>query len=471
MFVNQVLRMIPLHGAKLGNVSDDKMRLLKIIVPALLLCALAANSKPVFGGSANTPMNDSTKPASKDGVAPADTIAPGTEITMDNWRNYRQFMPDGMVALFEGKYVWKMPPGVRIQVGPTVIRPLPKNYMEATEKYSNQVHIIELPDGGLTLKGYRGGIPFPNLSEPHKGWKALANVWYRYVPHLVVDFDGYGCAIDGRGSINCQTYQAVKRQLSYNTDPGVVSDVSGEGKFFTEWYMTLEPEQYRYTTILTIDYANLARAEEMYVFLPSLRRYQPLSTAARCAPSQGMDATPEDFHNGFDSNMTELQVDYLGRKKILALVDPNPPRPPFPQGYEMPLGWPTPDWGKWQVRDVDVISIQKIPSKAAGYCYGRRVMYADSHFHGTLWEDLYDSQMRLWKIQAIFPLAVDVPGVGRVETAASDVEELWDVQNNHATIGAEPTPGRPFYVNEQAPKEFSDLPRYTTPSGLNLIMR
>ena len=39
------------------------------------------------------------------------------------------------------------------------------------------------------------------------------------------------------------------------------------------------------------------------------------------------------------------------------------------------------------------------------------------------------------------------------------------------TLLAEPTPGRPFYVNEQAPKEFNDLSRFTTPAGLNLIMR
>jgi hypothetical protein len=353
-----------------------------------------------------------------------------------------------------------------------VIHPLPHNYVEATERYAGQVKIIELPSGGLTLQGYRGGIPFPSLAEPHKGWKVLANVWYRYVPHLLVDSYGYGCAITSAGSISCQAYQGVKRQLSYNTDPGVPTETSGaEGKFFTEWYMVLEPEQQKYTTTLTIDYADLARPEEMYVFLPALRRYQPLSTSARCSPSQGMDATPEDFHNGFDSNMTELQVDYLGRKKMLALVDVTPPRTTFPEGYDMPLGWPTPSWGKWQLREVDVISVEKLPAKAVGYCYGRRVMYVDSRFYGTLWEDLYDPQMRPWKTQAILPLAIDVPGVGTVETAGSDVEELWDIQLDHASIGGEPGLGRAYYVNEQAPKEFDDLRRYTTPAGLNLIMR
>src|SRR5207244_10366096 len=48
----------------------------------------------------------------------ADTIPPGTIITMQNWQNFRQFMPDGMAAMFEGKYFWKMPPDVQMEVGP-----------------------------------------------------------------------------------------------------------------------------------------------------------------------------------------------------------------------------------------------------------------------------------------------------------------------------------------------------------------
>ena len=441
------------------------MRFTKIIFPLLVfLSAVAAG--PSRASAQNTD-------APKGGViTTADTVPVGTVVTAANWGSYRQFMPDGMIALFEGKYFWKMPADVSMEIGPTVIHPLPKNYLAATEKYAGEVKLVELPSGGLTMQNYRGGIPFPNPSDPHKGWKVLANVWYRYIPHLVVDTYGYGCAINSTGNINCQGYQAVKRQLSFSTDAGAPPENTGGGNvFFTEWYMTVDPEQDKYTTILTVDYADLARPEELFVFLPSLRRFQPLSTAARCAPSQGMDATPEDFHNGFDSNMTELQVDYVGHKKILALVDPVLPQEPFPKSYDMPLGWPKPSWGKWQLRDVEVTSIEKIPSKASGYCYGPRVMYSDSHFNGILWEDLYDRQKRLWKIQAIFPLAVDVPGIGPVNTADSDIEELWDIQNNHASIGAEPSPGRPFYVNEQAPKEFNDLRRYTTPAGLNLIMR
>jgi Protein of unknown function (DUF1329) len=400
------------------------------------------------------------------------TIPPGTVITMANWQRYSSFMPDGMAAMFEGKYFWKMPPDVRIEIGPTVILPLPGNYLAATERNSPMVRLVELPDGGLTLDNYRGGIPFPNPSEPHKGWKTLANVWYRYIPHLAVDTYGSGCAIDATLNYNCQIYLAVKRQLAYNTDADAPAEPPGPGaRYFTEWFTTLEPEQDKYTAYLTVNYADPARAEDEYAFLPALRRYQPISSSARCSESGGMDATFEDFHNGFDSNLTELDVEYIAHRKIIALVDPHPPTGPFPADVDMPLGWPTPKWGTWQVRDVDVLGIKKIPAKAAGYCYGRRVVYSDSHFSGILWEEMDNMQMQPWKILAIFPLKVNVPQVGPINTAALDVEVFLDIQRHHVSYSSEPANGRPYYINEQAPHEYHDDARYTTPAGLNLIMR
>jgi hypothetical protein len=45
------------------------------------------------------------------------------------------------------------------------------------------------------------------------------------------------------GSINCSADLFVARQLSFNTDPGIPSTIPGaEGRFYTEWIMTLEPE-------------------------------------------------------------------------------------------------------------------------------------------------------------------------------------------------------------------------------------
>ena len=414
------------------------------------------------------------EPAAATGTAPAagDTIAPGATITAQNWQQYQQFMPDGMAALFQGKYFWKIPPDVQMEVGPTVIHPLPKTYMEATEKYSAQVKLVDLPDGGLTLSGYQGGIPFPNPAEPHQGWKVLANLWYRYLPHLIVDTYGQGCLINRSGNISCTAALIVNRQLGYNTDPNTPASYPGwEDKFSTEYLMVLEPEQQRYTAFLTITYADPTKPEDTYLFLPQLRRYQAVSSSARCSPNQGTDSTQEDYRFGFNSNITELKVEMLGEKKILALLNANLPPGKFPENFDMPLGWPKPSWGKWQVRDVYEIAVSKIPSKASGYCYGKRVMYVDKATFAPLWEDLYDSNLKLWRIFGLFLRAADVPDVGTVDATGSMVWAFWDVINSHATFFIDPTAGHPLYVNDAAPKEYSDLARFSSAPGLNLIMR
>jgi hypothetical protein len=415
---------------------------------------------------------DDSATGARSGTSKQGEIADGTVITMQNWGEYREFMPEGMAAFFEGKYFWKMPPDVRMPVGPTIIHQLPKGYMEATEKYSAQVKIRELADGGLTLDGYNGGIPFPSPEEPHKGWKVLANLWFRYTPHLTVNTKGVVCFIDSSGSISCKAGRKVYRQLSYNTDPEVPVNFPGaEGKYFTQFEMVEEPEQERYTAVLAISHTDLTLPEEVYVFIPSLRRYQTLSPSARCSPDLGTDETPDDRRYGFDSNLTQLSVEFLGTKKILSLIGYTMPTGRFPENYDMPLGWPQPSWGKWQLRDVYQIAVSKLPSQGSGYCFAKRVMYVDATIYAPLWEDLYDKKLQPNRSIALFLRTLDVPGIGLQDSSNSMVYGIWDVQTKHATVFAEPGDDQPFYVNGQAPKEFTDLNRFTTPNGLNMIMR
>src|ERR1700691_374533 len=82
--------------------------------------------------SALTPPSAPIAPSRSDGA----TIPLGTVITTGNWRPHPQFMPDGMITLFEGRSAWKMPDDVAMTVGPTVINPLPATYLAATAKFS-----------------------------------------------------------------------------------------------------------------------------------------------------------------------------------------------------------------------------------------------------------------------------------------------------------------------------------------------
>jgi hypothetical protein len=264
----------------------------------------------------------------------------------------------------------------------------------------------------------------------------------------------------------------VYRQLSFNTDPGVPASFPGaEDKFFTQFEMVKEPEQERYTAVLVISHTDLTRPEDVYVYIPALRRYQPLSSSARCSPDLGTDETPDDRRYGFDSNLTQLKVKFNAAKKILGLLNYTMPTGRFPEHYDMPLGWPKPSWGKWQLRDVDEISVSKLSSRSSGYCFAKRVIYVDAATYAPLWEDLYDDKMQPKRSIALFLRTLDIPGIGPQDSSNSMIYGIWDVQTNHATIFAEPADDRPFYVNDQAPKDFTDLDRFTTPGGLNQIMR
>jgi hypothetical protein len=407
------------------------------------------------------------------------TIPPGTRITMANWQNYKQFMPVGMVTFFEGKYFWKMPADVEMVVGPTVIHPLPRSYIDATEKYSGQVQVVHTPDGGYNLKNYIGGLPFPNPQEPDKGYKMLANEWFGYVPHLLVAAKPYGyasfCTDDRFGNINCQETDAVYRQLAFNTDPGTTrTDPNAAGAWYTQWIMVEMPEQSKYTAVLTIFPQDLLKQEDHYVFVPALRRSLRLSSSSRCAPLLGSDMVNDDSRVGYDGGLHIFDSTFVGERKILAITDVGTATGQFPTSYDMPLGWSRPTWGAWSLRNVGVIDIRRIPSQRAGYCYGSKIMYLDTSFWHPLWEESYDTNLKLWKIVSIHPGVSDVPGLGKVTATLTGIEEYWDVQNDHAShiFSANPDGRTQSAVyNQEAPAEFNNVSKYSTPAGLMQIMR
>src|SRR5207237_6729615 len=124
---------------------------------------------------------------------------------------------------------------------------------------------------------------------------------------------------------------------------------------------------------------------------------------------------------------------FLGERKILALTDVGAATGKFPSNYDMPLGWSKPSWGPWTLRDVDVLDIRRIPSQRAGYCYGSKIMYVDTNFWHPLWEETYDTNLKLWTIVSIHPAVSDVPELGKITALLTGIEQYWDVQNDHAS--------------------------------------
>ncbi|HTW86539.1 MAG TPA: DUF1329 domain-containing protein [Candidatus Binataceae bacterium] len=404
-------------------------------------------------------------------------IPPGTKITMQNWHQYAAFMPAGMQALFEGKYFWKMPPDIELIVGPTVVHPLPIFYQQATERYAPQVKLVATPNGGLALRDYVAGMPFPNPEEPHKGWKILANLWFRYFPHLVSTTASSNeniCREDRFSNLACSTQVAVYRQLRHLADSGASATTpdSGDssGPSFTEFWMIETPEDQKYTSGLTLYYDSQPQAD--YLFTPKLRRAIRINAGARCSESSGSDFMEDDWRNGFSGDIWDFQAKFVQQMKMLTLINFGAAAGNLAeQNYYFPLMWPRPGWARWELRDTNVIDVRPL-AEDTDYCYGKRVIYADANTSVPLWEDLYDSQMNLWKVFRVGTRARAVPGAGVQDSSGSRVSQIWNLKNGHATfLSTMNSAGIDFAIDEQVPKQYDDVKRYSGLSGLNEIMR
>jgi hypothetical protein len=403
----------------------------------------------------------------------------GTKITMENWEKYKAFMPFGMTVLFEGKYFWKMPSDIEIDVGPTHNGIVPKTYLDATEKYSAQNSVEILPNGHMRLNNYHGGIPFPNPQEPYKGYKLLANVFFGYQPAIITSTPDNTGAIwfhDRFGNISAETFDLVYRQSGYNTDPGIpVDETYSPGSWFTEWFMQETPEQARYTASLQIFYKDMEAHPfpDQFVFVPAIRRSLRLSTSARCAPTFGSDWAADDAKlNGFNGSISTYTGDALGERKVIELLsDQQWKGYDFPNEYYMPIGFFKPSWGAWENRPVSIVDVHRIPSEASGYCYSSRVMYLDRENWSTFWNDNFDSNKKLWKLFAYENAMGDVPGLGHTWVGIGAMS--WDIQNSHSTIWS--SWGNPahksHYIDNAAPKEYLNGIKYGSSAGLMELMR
>lgn len=403
-------------------------------------------------------------------------IPPGTVITPQNWQQYKQYMPEGMQALFSGTYFWKMPADVRIVIGPTSRYPQPAAYLDNTRKYSHLVQIKDLPNGGHYIEGYVAGQPFPDPAEPLKGYKILVDLWFRYQPYLLCGDDNNDYLLNGAGNVTTLRNAVVLRRLSHISDPGQpINDPHAQGIDYSQWRMVLEPEQEKYTQTLTLYYVDQTRPEDDFLFLPSMRRVIRESSNSRCAPAAGTDFVFDDFRGGFNGGITRFQADYLRDQSILSLVNADPAVYGNTANY-YPIMFPKPEVGKWEVRATQVIDTRRVPSMRAGYCYGKQIMYIDKASYNLIWKDLYDPAMKFAKIDMVEHIAGRVPQEGMQLETGNTVQTMWNVQREHLSFFS--TAGssrRGIIYNEQCRNlngvNYDDIDHYSTVSGLTQTMR
>jgi len=400
-------------------------------------------------------------------------IPPGTVLTMQNWKQYQGDMQEGIAHLFAGDYYWKFPADVRISVGPSHDYSLPPVFTANTEKYSHLVHVVNLPNGGHSITGYVAGAPFANPSGPLRGWQILVNSWFTYVPHIQCALDNRVSLIDRYGNTATEVTQTVYRQFNFISDPGIgTSDPDGPGIYYSEYTRVLQPEQSKYTSQLTLYYTDPTKTEDLFLFIPALRRTLRLSSAARCSPFVGTDFTQDDVKQLFNGGIVRFNASVVGEHPILMLTVADVANSTNNANYYQPVFFPKPEVGSWEDRPNYVLDVRRIPSEASGYCFGKRMLYVDKQSLMETWTDLYDANMKYWKSISFQCIAQQVTGVGKVFYGGDYIVDGWDQQNSHLSTWIS---NPPFGTNEQCAKvngvNYTDAKLYSSVGGLSSVMQ
>ncbi len=411
----------------------------------------------------------------------ADTVPEGAVINAANWQRYARFMPAGMQAIFAGDHFWRMPSDVRIEIGPTVPIALPRKFLDDTASYAKQVKLTQVPEGGYVPVGYVAGIPFPQPDQDpvEAPYEIFYDAYFHYTPRLQRQLscnyvsDSYG------NFTQAGTADSVYSQLMHLSDAGFPQTLPhSNGYLLVKYYQQISPEQGKYTTSLDMSYADVTRIDELYMYLPSTRRPLRMSEASRCSPLPGNDYTWEESNNGPPSLPQEYKITYAGTRRIMVLAHANPKvfescgnASSLPAAYFSPaekgvMPWPLPALGKWEMREMYVIEMSRLPAYASGYCYGRRVIYVDKETLFPMAIDLYDPAGSLYKSWLALLAPMSVPGTGTALGVNGATELLiTNFRDKHMTVAT--AEGPCFNTNCNA--QYLDVSRYASPEGLTKI--
>jgi len=346
-------------------------------------------------------------------------LKPGDTIGPQNWQRIQ-----GMVG---ENFLNRIKSGYTIQIkAPKIYHPL-KEYVEATEKYSGKVALG--PNGELL--NYVAGQPFPklDLGDSQIGQKLAWNFFWRW---LGDDYKTGGAVKGGKIVRSVIEKDGAERRadlVSYfifprtrytsNPKPAIPGY---EHIDYMQLRIDSYPRDAAGTTTLEIRYDDPKKPDDLYIYIPSIRRIRRATTTQRCQTLAPSEFNLDDI-NSFNGKITDFNYKFLGEKKILANLSQE--KLPFDRkhGDYMPLN------EKWEVVDTYVL---EVTPKDPNYCYPKKLLHLNKMTFDTHWTLIWDKKGDYWKEQFGMFTPVKLPD-GREVWSVGDVT-IVNVQNGRSTI-------------------------------------
>jgi hypothetical protein len=351
--------------------------------------------------------------ASEVDLKPGDTVGP------HNWQRVEGMVGENLLNRIKQGYILKIKESRSMGV--------PKEYTAATGRYSGEARL----GSNGELFNYVAGLPFPDvhLTDPQVGLKMAWNFYWRWTGDDYRTGGGTGkgkivrYAIEKDGSERradvLHHTMKTRGRVTLDSKPWI------DGYEHIDW-MQLRADEYPRdtagTTTLEIRYADPKREDDLYIYVPSIRRVRRAPPIQRCATIAPSEFNFDDI-NSFGGKVTDFNYRFLGRSKMLGNFAQE--QVPFyrKSGDYLPLK------ESWEI--VEAYGLEIAP-KDPHYCYPRKVIYFDTQTFETFWTMIWDAKGNYWKEQFAFRSPVPLPD-GQLALSVGTVV-IINVQNGRSTL-------------------------------------
>lgn len=329
---------------------------------------------------------------------------PLASITAANAAQYGDKLSDGTRALLAK---W---PGARVDLYPSHRTAVfPQAIYDAVAQNAGRAKIA---NGGLTVEGAYGGIPFP---VPKNGHEALWNHMLSYRGQLT-SFTADKYVMTAAGDRILTNRQRTSLAYPYYDMKGKVEAFNGE--WARARLDVTEPPANAGQAMMTIDYVdNFNKPKDGWQYVPGQRRVRKSPSLVYDTP----DASAAGLANFDDVNLfigaqDRYQVKLVGKREMIIPYNNNGL---FIKPLNAVIGKGTlnPDAVRWELHRVWVLEATLRDGKRN--VASKRRLYLDEDTWQAVLADTWDAQGKLWKTgQAFTLLAGDEP-------SASTLSYTW----------------------------------------------
>jgi hypothetical protein len=306
------------------------------------------------------------------GAARADTsppgLPPGATLDETTWKQAEGLFPEEILARYrDGKF--------RSPVG-KIVAPyqLDESFLAASEANAGKFRIS--PEGSLVEAAtgkppeYSFGLPFPKIdpNDPQAAEKILWNYEYAYwsngsnkITSRLVWLNGTGKSPERSVVLQslAMVYEGNRRKIE---NPQQFSRLDRN--------LLLEPADANGTASLGWRYKDPAKRDQLWAYVPALRRVRATSPSNRSDGVFGSEMTQDDGFNGFDAKPEDFTYKLVGQKDQYMSFAPEAleGKVPFSQ---------YPDGQGWGVTSPEFVYGYKLPDpKLVGWAPVQSVLVA-----------------------------------------------------------------------------------------------